>query len=55
MAEKKESSLNISKKEMKNAENFIKAIHMNRMLNRIFRKKYDKEYKKRQKSILIGG
>ena len=55
MAEKEESRVKISEKDMKNAEQFFKAMHMNRIIGRIFRKKYDKEYKKREKTILIGG
>jgi len=54
MAEK-ENKTKLSKKEIKNAEEFFKSFHRVRMLNRIFRKKYDKEYKKREKTILIGG
>jgi len=55
MAEEKESNLKISKKEMENVEHFFKALHMNQILSKIYRKKYDREYKKREKSILIGG
>lgn len=47
--------MKISKKQIKDAEDLFLRLKKNQMLRRTFRKKYEKEYKKKEKLITVGG
>jgi len=52
---KKRKKMKVNKKAIKNAAEFFSRIKRIHMLTKKFWNRYDREYKKREKNILIGG